>query len=322
MINRFLPIPFVLCLAFFVNGCSVSVIQQLISLHKEKLANSEFELSRDYLMAAMRLSPESAEVFDYAIQYVEETQKHEDEDINLLGDLVMGNLESLIPFQPAHKIADARKRLNGLLPPTDATATPNTNIAEEIDSTTLTEFETWWKDKGEKWCNEAEKALKGDTNAEERLRQIGAINIRPVGASSQEYRKTCHNIGIEIQKQINNGGIVAREFSLFYLELPDNEKIQECQEKIEKITNSLFQAKEWVYNCEALETLRCGEAEKSMDAKTILLEYLCPIEEHRLDPWIKEQYDTLWTKLFNQIKTDDDKVSIIKQKWLKIPKDQ
>jgi len=270
--------------------------------HREYYDNAinekQFELAHDYLLAAMRLEPDSEWVFKSAIEFVYTTQGHDsDEENELLGVDVLNRIESLIPWQPVERIRGAREKFNQLISEIESKSTLLATSSEpENEDETASLLHKY-----EEWCKTAERLVR---------------ETRGVNDTTANDQIT--SLGVEVSNHRREGGDLYSRLSAN----PDVIEVNEYKNKIEKQLENLYLAGEWLYNIWAYHTIK--DCQKHFDAKNKtdrraknrLLEYMCGIEEQRLHPWFLEQYNELWKTLFNYLKSPEDKVEVTRARLL------
>jgi len=303
--------------AVLPNPQQISVdVDGVLLRHTDAVRNGEMDLAFDYLSAAMRLFPESEKVFDQSIRFVEISINHSDDEAVFLGEIVLGRIEGLIPFQEIGKIANARRRFNQIMDEIDSlfgveeVLEDTVSVGQSVDdglsdlfTDPLERFQLWLGDKQlEEWL----------FLADDLIRQTIQLDMEPPRGESPATR-----LGQSIRDHILSGEDIFRRVFVFSDEMPGNESVRDCRRQIESRLTNLSRAGEWLYNVWAYQRMVQVKERQSTDASLDLLIRLAAIDEGRLTPWFFEIYIDLWKRLFDRLTTDEERVSATKARMLK-----
>jgi len=267
-----------------------SNIQKLQRYYDSALKENKFELAHDYLLAAMRLEPESEWVFDTSVSFVEKMKESNLEENKLLGATVFDKIELLIPFQSTDKIKNARERFNQLV------------------HTIETE---WWLSEETQWNQEADKFIQKIKTIENTI-------------TYEDNR----DLNFNIQRCLKTGAVLIRRMDAYCFRLQNSDQIKIRNDGLKKTYKDLVFAQEWLYNIwayqmimECKETLSNPEYKITSNvAENRLVNRLCSLDEQRLLPWLLEEYLGTWERLFDILESEEAKIKVTKLRLFHLTK--
>ena len=300
-INLALCLFLIFVFLYQLSGCNkanLTMIDNLVSRYDAAIQKEKIEEAYDYLSAMIRVAPDSKIVFERAVAFVEKTRNHSSESVAFFNETVLSRVELLIPFQSPDQISGARQSFNTLIEQSVSHDGPSVTFEDSIildDVTVLKQRCDSWRDRAD-------------------------VLVQKVMGVSRDASDLAE-LGNQILQHLREGEGLARDAVMLQVTLSGNSEVDNIKGAIEKQADKLLRSREWVYNLWAYTELRKIEDDiKAGDDRVRvnqLLLRVAVIEEQRLQPWFAEVYYDLWKKLFEKLKTDEDKITASKARLLK-----
>lgn len=167
----------------------------------------DFQTAHDFVLAAMRISPESPDVFAVAVEFVKQAHgaAGEDDALALAYDL-FARLEALIPFQPVDEIVGARaqvREIGKLLEPTIEEVEPHVSETFDPIASVSAKLE---RAKSAEWSPEVQSRVLQRLREELDSAMVEAVLIEPQASNeiAKRWRQATDEIDVEETKVLTH----------------------------------------------------------------------------------------------------------------------
>lgn len=330
-----------------------SEFEEALSKAAEKLSRQEFIQAHDYLLVASRISATDIRLFNAVVEFVGKAKNSQDDEVVALAEDLLDRGDSLVHFQSPKDVESSRNRLVALrsafpAPPKAPEPEPRSEaIRRLIGLASNKEYpvvlrtkaiervknaldEAWidWSpssnEPGNDLTPEKIKAFRKQAeDAEpgclvelfESHRDDGTKWLDETGKLINEKKNASQQPSIlvgEIDKTISRGINLLQEvvpFAKF-----GTKGAQELYSQIEQRVGSLQRWRTWLYNQEALDTIR--KADSNQRSAELNLRSMAKLDESLLAPYVSERYAEVWKKIFDSL-DEDSKVEMTKARVLR-----
>lgn len=345
---------------FTIFGCSEGNVDaadrsaEALATSQEELEEGNYLEAYDYLLYAMRASPESMDVFNAANSFVQKTADSEDVDGISLSYDVYSRMSGMIPFQSLDDIKVCREKLNDLAQKIDANIevdedTPARTLQEEIASTssqigvappvavslkvealrqqhtemammlleTTQDDAVWqrWKEQDQSIEKLELAILSSFFNAVDVKAKAWLERAENLKVrSAEEEFKQYEALFADIAEAIESGYELIAELQP-YVKTQVPQSLEALNEISEEVTR-LEQIREWLYNQHALAQVRFVSESKEI-SKIDKLKRLSTYDERRLIAFVLSEYQKEWKRWYDELDSDEDRVKATKMRILK-----
>jgi len=316
-------------------------------------SSPDLEAAYDYLLAGMRISPGSTDVFVATAEFIEQAASGDEDAISLAHDLYI-RADGLIPFQSVDDIAQSRRRhrklgelfqsppsvvrnpfesLAGAIKHLQSTDCPPElssvalqQVGSELDAAAVqavgekaTAPEEVWKS----WRHAATELKAAESLAlakryeelVERHADFIERSQRTLIDCEKAESDQLNQLGQRVVSHIDEAYRLRGEISPFVDAMVPT--AEDHAQQLEGRLDLLQKTREWMHNQHALNTISFLQDVQN-EEKTPLenLRRLARCDERRFTPYVLVRYQQEWDRWFDELETDQQRIEAAKMRVL------